>query len=144
MPENWSLILTNEKTDAARFGSWIDTLSMEANLSKKNAFDLRLFFDEVLGNLYEHGFVDGHAHQIEVKVECDRSIINAEVTDDGMPFDPTTIGRRARPKSADEVTVGGWGIELMRKIADEMDYERVAGRNVLRMRFQRRTESIDA
>ena len=144
MTENWSLSLTNEKADAARFASWIEALSADADLSKKNAFYLRLFFDEVLGNLYGYGFADGRAHQIEVKVDCDRSYIRAEVTDDGALFDPTIIGRRARPKTADEVTVGGWGIELIRKIADDLEYERVAGWNVLRMRFRRHRDSIDA
>jgi serine/threonine-protein kinase RsbW len=135
--DNWSLRLTSNKDDAKRFNAWIDTLSKDAALSRKAAFDLKLFFDEALGNVFEYGFADGRTHTVDLRVECDQKTVWGEVIDDGPAFDPTAITSRKTPTTPEEVTVGGWGIELMRKISEELVYERKDDQNRLRVRFPR-------
>ena len=131
--ENWSLRLTNNKDDAKRFNAWIETVSNEAGLSRKNAFDLKLFFDEALGNVFEYGFADGGTHTVDLRVECDQTTVKGEVMDDGPPFDPTAANPRKTPTNPEDVTVGGWGIELMRKVSEDLVYEWVNGQNRLRV-----------
>ncbi len=64
------------------------------------------------------------------------------VVDDGPEFDPlsaaqpdTTLGVENRP-------VGGLGIALVRRLMDEVAYERRDGRN--RLRFERRLVAVEA
>jgi anti-sigma regulatory factor (Ser/Thr protein kinase) len=108
-------------------------------LSRKNAFDLKLFFDEALGNVFEYGFGDGGTHTVDLRVECDQKSVWGEVVDDGPPFDPTAVVGRKTPINPEDVTVGGWGIELMRKISEELAYERVNGQNRLRICLPRQS-----
>ena len=141
MAEIWTLELTNEKGGGQRFPAWIDCLVRDAELSEKTAFDLKLFFDEALGNVFEYGFADGEKHRVEVRVVRDGAEILAEVLDDGVSFDPTKQPSRERPESAEEVTVGGWGVELIRHAGRALEYDRVQGRN--RLRFRLSTQSTE-
>ena len=47
---------------------------------------------------------------------------------------PNLIRLRGRdPARTNEATIGGWGIQLVRRYMDEIRYEREAGENVLRL-----------
>ena len=61
------------------------------------------------------------------------STLHVSFTDDGIPFDPTLHAGTAAEFEA--LDLGGMGIALIREIAADMAYERVNGRNVMRLSF---------
>ena len=53
------------------------------------------------------------------------------ITDTGVPFDPTAQKEADITLSAEERSIGGLGIHLVRQIMDEMVYRREETRNIL-------------
>ena len=53
------------------------------------------------------------------------------LTDSGKAFDPTQAPDADITLSADDRQIGGLGIFLIRKIMNEVKYERIDGKNVL-------------
>jgi anti-sigma regulatory factor (Ser/Thr protein kinase) len=55
-----------------------------------------------------------------------------ELRDRGPAFDPTAAAGR-KPQAEPDDLPGGWGIQLVRRNLDEIQYRREAGENILRL-----------
>jgi anti-sigma regulatory factor (Ser/Thr protein kinase) len=55
-------------------------------------------------------------------------------TDDGLPFNPLTLPEPRIHVPIEERGIGGLGIHLLRKIADDLHYSRTDGKNRLTLR----------
>jgi serine/threonine-protein kinase RsbW len=56
------------------------------------------------------------------------------ITDSGVAFDPTQVKEADTTLSAGERPIGGLGIFLIKKIMNEVEYQRVDGNNVLNLK----------
>jgi serine/threonine-protein kinase RsbW len=65
----------------------------------------------------------------------DDTMLHAEVSDDGRPFDPMSHQLPTTPLDLESVQIGGMGIKLMRSFAQRMAYERVGAMNRLSFSF---------
>ena len=70
------------------------------------------------------------ATEIALEVISRQSEISVQLTDDGVPFDPTTCVNDPA-KQVDERQIGGLGISLIRQIADDLRYQRIGNTNQL-------------
>jgi anti-sigma regulatory factor (Ser/Thr protein kinase) len=64
-----------------------------------------------------------------VAVEREGDELRATVEDDGGPFNPLEKEPPEVPLSLEDAGVGGWGIPIVRALADDLSYERRDGRN---------------
>ena len=53
------------------------------------------------------------------------------VEDDGKPFNPLEAEDPAVSQDLDSINIGGLGIHLVKKMMDDIDYQRVKGKNRL-------------
>lgn len=115
-------------------------------LSKAVSWPVEVSLDEVLANVVRHGLEGSEGGSVEIELTLDTGVeppfCRVLVVDDGPEFDPlsaaqpdTTLGVENRP-------VGGLGIALVRRLMDEVAYERRDGRN--RLRFERRLVAVEA
>lgn len=85
--------------------------------------------DELLANTIAYG----GAARIVVDVALHPNRLSVMLIDDGTPFDP--FGREAPPPGTvlpvEEREIGGEGIHLVRRMMDDVRYERRADRNVV-------------
>jgi anti-sigma regulatory factor (Ser/Thr protein kinase) len=95
---------------------------------------LNLALDEVLTNIVSYAYADAGEHEILVRLRLDAADVVLQVEDDGRAFDPLGRPRVDLDARAGSDTVGGLGIELVRRVMDDVTYRRVSGRNVLVMR----------
>jgi serine/threonine-protein kinase RsbW len=84
-----------------------------------------------------YAFDAGTPHEIGIAVEVGDEILTLRITDDGCAFDPTQEPERVVPASLDEAPIGGLGLELVRKRAHSLRYERADGRNRLEVTIGR-------
>jgi serine/threonine-protein kinase RsbW len=114
---------------AAAFAGFAEAQALPENVRRS----LQVALDELLKNTVAYGFRGRQAGSGEVVVEVERRAdrVAVTLTDDGAPFDPfamvapdTTLGLELR-------RIGGLGIHLVRKMMDEVGYERREGRNVV-------------
>lgn len=97
----------------------------------------QLAVEELGTNILKYAYDDPGEHQIELRAAWEEPWIRIELEDDGHAFDP---GQRAEPNpelSLEERTPGGWGISLVRRLLAGMEYERLEGRNVVRLTLPR-------
>jgi serine/threonine-protein kinase RsbW len=90
---------------------------------------LMVAVDEVVSNILNHG---GEHLRIEVRAGADASAAWVEVEDDGPAFDPTVAAAPDTGLPVEDRDIGGLGIHLVRKLANEVAYERRGARNRLR------------
>ena len=128
-----SLTLVNEPLELGRAAAWLDGLLGEAGASPRAVAALQVALEEVLNNILCHGYADLDEHMIEVRFTADASAASLEFFDDGIAFDPTQHKPAPSDDTADPDS-GRLGLLFVRRLMDEVTYERDADRNHLTLR----------
>lgn len=97
-------------------------IGMDKRVLKK----LEVAAEEAVVNIRHYS----QATEIALEVISRQSEISVQLTDDGVPFDPTTCVNDPA-KQVDERQIGGLGISLIRQIADDLRYQRIGNTNQL-------------
>jgi len=100
-------------------------------LPQKYLFEINLGLDELFTNIISYGFDDGIEHQVKFSLAKDKETLVVQVEDDGVPFNPLEAAGHAVSDDLDSINIGGLGIHLVKKMMDDIDYQRVEGRNRL-------------
>jgi len=95
----------------------------------RRSFNVAL--DELLANVLSHGMPGAGAGSLTFEVEPDKERLTVTLIDDGPPFDPFSEAAPDITLSVEDRAIGGLGIHLVRKLMDEVSYERRDGRNVV-------------
>jgi anti-sigma regulatory factor (Ser/Thr protein kinase) len=115
-----------------RLGRWLG----EAGLPAAAVLDWRLVAEEILTNVFRHaGLTAGSAVELELELLPDR--VRLVVCDEGRPFDPLAAPAPDLERPIPEHGEGGLGLVLLRALADELVYERLGSKNVLRLTRRR-------
>ncbi len=80
---------------------------------------------EHLQNILDHS----NAGEIEYEFAVDVDRLTLTVLDDGAPFDPLSAPSPNADLSIDDRPIGGLGVHMMRKLMDEISYQRRNGQN---------------
>ena len=115
-------------------GSSLDSLG----LPEDAAGDLLLAVDEAVSNVVMHGGV-GDGAVVDVDVRADPGTVTVRIRDNAALYDPTgTATPRLDVSPLEQEHAGGFGVELIRRLVDELSY-RVTddGRNELTLVKQR-------
>jgi anti-sigma regulatory factor (Ser/Thr protein kinase) len=99
---------------------------------EKTIFGLALALEECGSNVVNHGLKRDAKKTFHVRFGRERDAFVIELRDNGPEFDPTTTTPR-KPQAEDDDLPGGWGIELVRRNVDEIQYQRAEGKNILRL-----------
>jgi serine/threonine-protein kinase RsbW len=100
-------------------------------LPQKCLFEINLGLDELFTNIISYGFEDQLEHQIKFSLAKDKETLVVQVEDDGKPFNPLDVASPEFSRDIDEVDIGGMGIHLIKKMMDDIVYQRVEGKNKL-------------
>jgi serine/threonine-protein kinase RsbW len=123
----------------------LSTLLAESGLSKAVTWPLEVSLDEVLANVVGHGLGRRAGARVEVEMSLDSAAdppaCEVVVTDDGPAFDPLSVAEPDLAAGVEERPIGGLGIALVRRLMDEVGYERRGGTN--RLRLRRRLVAIE-
>ena len=92
---------------------------------------LNVALDELVANAVSHGVAERDSASVTVEVELDGDRVNVRVIDDGPPFNPLEQAAPDTTLSVEERSIGGLGIHLVRKLMDEVNYQRRDGHNVV-------------
>ncbi|HOJ18456.1 MAG: ATP-binding protein [Ignavibacteriales bacterium] len=138
-----SLQITNDLKEIARVISIIEECSSNIPLSfdVENAIELSL--DELLTNIISYGYNDNDSHLITVDLwlegEDDSKFVIIRLVDDGVKFNPLEKKEVDLDLPLEEKQIGGLGIHLVKKLMDELHYERREDKNVLTLKKKLKT-----
>ena len=128
-----TLKLNNKVSEITKLNAFVKsataTLNMESGLANK----IKLAVEEAVTNIIDYAYQNGTEGNISVTIEADESRIRFILADSGAEFDPTGVSKADTTLTVDERPIGGLGVFLVRNLMDSINYERVDGKNVLRM-----------
>jgi anti-sigma regulatory factor (Ser/Thr protein kinase) len=98
-----------------------------------------LALEEAITNTLKYGYGDAAEHQIEIALRCSHTELHIEVVDDGHEFNPLDHPEPDADKALEEREPGGLGISFLRKLFDDVQYQRKEEKNllILRKRLER-------
>jgi serine/threonine-protein kinase RsbW len=112
----------------------LETFGEKFGLSKKLIFEINLALDELFTNIISYGFSDDDEHTIKVTITPQEDEICLCIEDDGVPFNPIEFEAPDVACSVENCKIGGLGIHIIRKLMDDICYERCEGKNVLTLK----------
>ena len=101
-------------------------------LNDKEIFGLALALEECGSNIVNHALRRDPSRMFQVAFEHTGSSVTLELRDPGPEFDPTKA-KVPEAKPDEDALPGGWGIQLVRRYMDDLQYRRENGQNILRL-----------
>jgi serine/threonine-protein kinase RsbW len=105
------------------FGSLRSALD-GGGLNQAARYNAELVFEEIVANILRHGAPCGGELDIQVSLEVDDERIIMTFDDDGVPFDPRGRPDPKLPTSLADAADGGLGLMMVRRAANDMQYQR--------------------
>jgi anti-sigma regulatory factor (Ser/Thr protein kinase) len=102
-------------------------------LPSKLVYAVNLILEEILMNIIKYGYDDGESHEVEVQIGVEEEEVALTVIDDGKEFNPLTIPRPDRSKSALDRLEEGLGLQFVRHMRNAMEYRREEDKNILKI-----------
>ena len=99
----------------------------KANVPVKIAMQVNVAVDEIYSNILHYS----RATETTVEISTDNNKIVLRFTDNGVPYDPTKKENPNTALSAEERSIGGLGILMVKKTMDDMSYEYRDEHNIL-------------
>ena len=127
------LVLPNDIAAVPRLNVFIDQVAESLGLDDSLTMSLNLAIEEAVVNVMNYAYPEGMAGMVNIEVSADNEVLNFIISDSGIPFDPTTKEEADTSLSAEDRPIGGLGIFLVRQLMDTINYERIDGKNVLRL-----------
>ena len=125
------LVLRNEIKEISKLALFIEELGDELDLSPELVFNLNLVLEEAVSNVILYAYPKEEHEIITLTAKMDGNQLIFILTDAGKEFDPTQIPDADITLSAEERSIGGLGIFLIRQIMNTVEYQRIDGKNVL-------------
>ena len=96
---------------------------------QKKDFQIDLMLEEVLVNIVNYS----KCEYITVNAEFENSILTVEFIDNGTVFNPLLKEDPKFPECIEDAEIGGLGIYLTKKLADELEYNHINDENHLKI-----------
>lgn len=103
----------------------------KSGADQKTALQLGLALEEVTVNIVKYAFRDNRGQDIEIGIAKRPLIMIIHVIDKGGPFNPMESPVPDTQAPVEDRPIGGLGLFLVKKIVDEITYERDGDRNHL-------------
>ena len=110
----------------------LEFLEHEWSIPKSEIRQILVIIEEIFSNIVRYAYEDKLEHAIDIKLGYSDSQIGIEIIDDGIAFNPLDyhLGPLSDPATSD---AGGMGLTLIRAFASNIFYQRVSGKNHLKI-----------
>ena len=133
MSASLTLTVKTARHELERIVAAIENLAEEDDWPPDLLFRVNLVLEELSLNIMDYGH-DDDTSDIEIDFMSEGDSLTIEIVDGGRPFDP--LNDAPEPDLAGGVAerrVGGLGVHFVRTLMDDVQYERSAGKNRLKM-----------
>jgi sigma-B regulation protein RsbU (phosphoserine phosphatase) len=132
--KQWMLTLPNDVSQTPRLAEFVEQVCEAVGLATTDTMQVNLAIEEAVVNVMNYAYPKGQEGIIDILAEANDSRMKFTITDGGQPFDPTTMAEVDTTLSAEERSIGGLGIHLIRRYMDSINYERIDNKNILTLR----------
>ena len=101
------------------------------SLKDKNRIEIAI--DELVSNVARYAYGEA-VGTVSIHLKADDNGMTISITDSGIPYNPLKKEDPDITLSAEERGIGGYGIFIVKKTMDRIDYEYKDGKNILTIR----------
>lgn len=128
------ITLKNDINELLPLASKIEEIGEKLDLPHPLTLNINLAMEEVVSNIILYSYKDAPKdEEIVIDIEKRGKILKFVVSDSGPEFDPTKNEAPDITLSAEERSIGGLGIFLVKQMMDEVHYQRANSHNILVM-----------
>jgi len=125
--------IKNTFSEVEQLCAEINKLTQKNNFSEQLIFCLNVCLEEMLTNIVKYSYDDDAGHEIEMRLEIANEIITLTIIDDGHEFNPLEAEKPDINSDIKHREVGGIGIFLTCKMANNITYARKDDKNILKI-----------
>ena len=126
--------LTSSDAELPSLAEGLESFALTHDLAPRLALELQVVLDEVIVNITHHGYQGEVGKPITVELKLDPGVVTIQVEDEARPFNPLMLPEPDLTRAVEQRTPGGLGVHLMRKLTDEVSYERLGDKNCLTLK----------
>ncbi len=113
---------------------FVNAILEELDCPMKAQLQIDVVIDELFSNIARYAYAPGTGPAtVRVETEEDPRAVILTFIDRGTPFDPLAAEDPDITAPAEERSIGGLGVFLVKKTMDDVRYERRDGQNILRI-----------
>jgi serine/threonine-protein kinase RsbW len=127
MTRHWTI--TSNPANLRTVRTELEAFAESVGMTQEASHALGLVLNEALANTIRHGYSGAVDKPIDVTAENSEKELRLVIRDWGKPFDPATV----KKKCEGEISPGGLGLMCIRKLMDEVHYERLPDGMLLRL-----------
>jgi serine/threonine-protein kinase RsbW len=127
----YSFELKNSLAELDKLCRHLEKFGQQFGLPKKFKLEINLALEELFTNIICYGFDDNCEHIISMTITLENDELCICIVDDGIPFNPIKFAVPEMSHSIEECKIGGLGIHIVRKLVDDIYYQRCDAKNVL-------------
>lgn len=134
MERTFLLEVPSSTENLAMIRDFVTSVGEHAGMTAAEIGKLELAVDEACANVIEHAYARDDTKEVAVRAKYDEDALEIIVSDTGRGFDPASVEQKPLNELMATRSSGGLGMQLIKKLMDEVHYENVPGRkNELRM-----------
>ncbi|MBQ9592080.1 MAG: ATP-binding protein [Paludibacteraceae bacterium] len=127
----YELKIKNKVDELSKLPPFVNKVCGDMNLGEEMTMNLNLVLEEAVSNVVLYAYPKGSEDDdIDISATTSDKSIVFVITDRGVAFDPLQVGQVDTTLPADDRQIGGLGIFIIKNIMNELEYQRVEGKNV--------------
>jgi len=135
-PTQEQVLIGDGLAGIARIPPWIESLASRYAIPAKVQFAANLCLEEVLSNIFLHGYRERAKGVVTVRFAKPRNGYFLFTVEDEAPhFNPLAQEVLPALNPNEEMRIGGQGLRFLHEFSDELAYERLPAGNRLNMFF---------
>lgn len=126
-----TIMIRNDLHEIPRVEQMLRAFITKHQLPLSFIMDFTLAAEELLTNVISYGYEDARRHFIQLRLQYDARAVTLRLEDDGRAYDPLTTALPSLTAGVMERPIGGLGIYLVHQLMDQVEYQRVAEKNIV-------------
>ena len=130
----YSFKLKSELSELKALFQHINCFGQVFGLPESLMSEINICLDELFTNIVLYGLDDDLEHFIMFNISLHGNAVIVNISDDGIPFNPLTKKDPELATDINKAQIGGLGIHIVKKLMDDIRYERKRGKNRLTLK----------
>ena len=122
-------IIKNKLEEIDKAAEAFDEFAQQNQLSSETTSKFQIAIDELLSNVISYGYPDDELHEISLEIILNGDTVQFITLDDGLEFNPLNQISPDTNLTLEDRNIGGLGIHIIKKMMDNVKYERESGKN---------------
>jgi len=130
MAESFALEFPNKLAEVGRACQALTDFLEARGQPPREVYAANLALEELATNIIKYGYDDTFEHRIQLTVQLDAQTLSLSLIDDGHEFNPLQAREVDVTSPIENRAIGGLGIHLVKKLFEQLTYERRDGKNI--------------